>query len=189
MAIRFLPPTGILPGSLRSLLPGQLGAILLAACAGPAPLVVPGNLKPASHESLQAIVAARGVQIYQCRAGRDPARGNEWVFVAPEADLLDPQGGVIGKHGAGPYWLAGDGSRVVGTLKERADAPVTNAIPWLLLATRSVGPEGRFSKVTSIQRVNTVGGQAPAVGCTPDTIGQSVRVAYSADYYLYNSGR
>ena len=31
----------------------------------------------------------------------------------------------------------------------------------LLLVTNSVGPQGPFTKITSIQRVNTVGGVAP----------------------------
>ena len=40
--------------------------------------------------------------------------------------------------------------------------PSASAIPWLLLTAKSNGPEGSFSNVTSIQRVNTVGGIAPA---------------------------
>ena len=72
----------------------------------------------------------------------------------------------IGRHYAGPHWEALDGSKIAGTVKERADAPLADAIPWLLLTAKSVGPEGSFSKVTSIQRVNTVGGVAPTTGCS-----------------------
>jgi hypothetical protein len=42
-----------------------------------------------------------------------------------------------------------------------------------------------FSKVTSVQRVNTVGGTAPKTGCTPSAAGTSVRIPYSADYYFW----
>ena len=42
---------------------------------------------------------------------------------------------------------------------ERVDAPGGEAIPWLLLAAKSVGPAGSFSRVTSVQRVRTVWGR------------------------------
>lgn len=158
-------------------------ALLLAACASSPPRVeVPDALKPSSNESLAMIVAAKGVQIYECRARKDAA-GYEWAFVAPEAELFDARGNTIGRHGAGPYWQANDGSRIVGTLKQRADAPVAGAIPWLLLTAKSNGPDGSFSKVTSVQRVKTVGGIAPAAGC--DSAGAMARVSYTADYYFF----
>ena len=94
-----------------SLLPA--GAALLTAACASTPLVVPDTLRPATSETLATTVGARGVQIYECRARKDG--GVEWAFVAPDADLLDAQGTAIGRHGAGPYWQAADGSRVVGT--------------------------------------------------------------------------
>ncbi len=90
-------------------------------------------------------------------------------------------------HGAGPHWQAADGSRIVGKVVQRADAPTPSAIAWLLLATQSAGPNGSFSDITSIQRVNTVGGIAPANGCGPATAGTSVRIDYTADYHFYRS--
>ena len=60
-------------------------------------------------------------------------------------------------------------------------------IPWLLLSARSTGPEGSFSKISSIQRVNTAGGVAPAGGCTRATAGKPVRVDYTADYYFFTA--
>lgn len=158
-------------------------ATLLAACAGPELTKVPAELEPGANQSLAMIVPARGVQIYECRARTDG--GYEWVFVAPDAVLLDRTGKTVGQHGAGPYWQANDGSRVVGTVKARAGAPAADAIPWLLLTTKSAGTEGSFSKVTSIQRVNTFGGVAPATGCSRDTSGTTARVQYSADYYFF----
>src|SRR5207253_551150 len=108
-------------------------------------------------------VPGKGVQVYECRAKGD---GHEWAFVAPEAELFDDQGKPLGRHGAGPVWEAADGSRLVGTVSVKADAPSAGNIPWLLLATRNEGREGRFSGVTQIQRVNTMGGTAPAAPCT-----------------------
>ena len=155
----------------------KIGFLCLAAAAGCAGTVhVPEKLRPAGNESLSMIVAAKRDQIYECRDAK-------WVFVAPEAELFDAAGKRIGRHYAGPHWEAADGSRIVGAVRERADAPTAGAIPWLLLSANSVGPEGAFSKVTSIQRVATKGGVAPAGDCSQ--AGARARVPYTADYYLF----
>jgi hypothetical protein len=154
-----------------------LFVVLVAGCASSVP--VPDSLKPAANESLKRVISAKGVQIYECR-------GEKWVFVAPEADLFDSRGNLVGKHYAGPRWEAsGDGSRVIGAVKSRADAPVAGAIPWLLLDTKSEGGNGYFSDVTSIQRVATAGGVAPAGTCAES--GAQARVPYTADYYFFTT--
>ena len=160
---------------------GIAAALLLAGCASsPAPraVQVPDNLNPGAQEALAAIVPAKGVQIYECRAGK-------WAFVAPEAALFDTAGKRIGSHYAGPHWEASDGSKIVAKVKARADAPVAKDIPWLLLEAKSVGAEGAFSRVTSIQRVATAGGIAPAGGC--GEAGAKARVPYTADYYFFTA--
>ena len=168
-----------------------LPLLLVASCASvDAPTRaanVPAKLAPGANESLAAIVPAKGVQIYECRAQKDRPGEYQWTFVAPEADLFDARGARIGKHYAGPLWESNDGSKIAGTVKERADAPQADAIPWLLLAAKSVGPAGSFVEVTSIQRVNTVGGVAPRDGCSRDTVGATGRVSYSADYYFFTA--
>lgn len=160
-----------------------LGVLALAACASqPAAVAVPANLVPSGERAIERF-GARGVQIYECR-NKVGGSGTEWVFVAPEADLFDVQGAPVGKHYAGPHWEAADGSRIVGTVKARADAPLAGAIPWLLLSARSDGGPGRLSKITSVQRVNTAGGTAPAAGCDAASLGRTERVPYTADYIL-----
>lgn len=165
-----------------------LASGLMAGCAalqGPAPASdVPDKLKPGANEKLALVVPARGVQVYECRLKAD-ASGYEWAFVAPEAELFDARGNRIGRHYVGPHWEASDGSRVVGTVKERADAPAADAIPWLLLGARSVGAQGTFSRVSSIQRIHTVGGVAPKSGCSAGRAGAPARVPYTADYYFF----
>ena len=154
-------------------------SILAAGCASsPSSVRVPDNLKPGANESLALVVAATGVQIYQCR-------DSKWLFVAPQAELWDARGRLIGTHYAGPHWESADGSKIVGAVKQRADAPKGGAIPWLLLGAKSVGAEGAFSKVTSIQRVATHGGVAPAEGC--DKPGEEARVYYTADYHFFTA--
>jgi hypothetical protein len=162
--------------------------LFVAGCAGPQSsetlVAVPEKLKASANESLMLVVPAKGVQMYECRARKDKAGAYEWAFVAPKADLFDRRGKKIGTHYAGPHWESSDGSKIIGALKERADAPAANAIPWLLLSTKSVGPQGSFSRVTSIQRVNTVGGVAPSAGCSQATAGAKADVDYTADYYF-----
>jgi hypothetical protein len=161
----------------------------VAACANmqsaKAPVDVPDTLKPGADESLAMIVSAKGVQVYECRAKNDAGGNHEWVFVGPAADLFSASGSRIGKHYAGPHWESNDGSKIIGTVKANAPAPTANAIPWLLLTTQSAGPEGAFSKVTSVQRVSTVGGVAPRGGCSQATVGTLARELYTADYYFF----
>jgi hypothetical protein len=170
---------------------GFLLMILVAGCATSQPTTsvakVPDKLQPGSNESLAMIVPAKGVQIYECRAKKDRVGEYEWAFMAPEADLFDARGNRIGRHYAGPHWESTDGSKILGTVKERADAPVADAIPWLLLAAKSVGSEGSFSKITSIQRVSTIGGVAPKGGCSEAAVGRPARTNYTADYYFFTA--
>jgi len=160
----------------------------IAGCAGThlRPTVqVPEKLSPGPDESLAMIVAAKGVQIYECRGKKDQPGEYEWAFVAPEAELFDAAGTRIGKHYAGPHWESTDGSKIVGALKANSPAPAADAIPWLLLAAKSDGPEGSFSKFTSVQRVSTVGGLAPKTGCSQAVVETPARVFYTADYYFF----
>ncbi len=165
--------------------------LLVAGCASPRPprstVEVPDKLRPGANESLAMIVHGKGVQIYECRARKDQVGAYEWAFVAPESDLFDAAGKRVGRNYAGPHWESTDGSKILGTVKERADAPAADAIPWLLLTAKSVGSEGSFSKVTSIQRVNTVGGVAPKTGCSQSTVGTTARIPYTADYYFFTT--
>ena len=147
-------------------------------------MVIPGNLRAPATEALVRTLWADGVQVYECRKAAD-ASFPEWVFVAPEARLVDAAGTLVGRHYAGPTWEAGDGSKVVGVVTSKVDAPDPHAIPWLLLATRSTGKPGLFAKVSTIQRVATVGGVAPASGCGTATIGKQERVPYQAQYVQY----
>ena len=165
-------------------------ATLLAACAGttlkptPPSVVIPGNLRAPATDALVRTLWADGVQVYECRKAAD-ASFPEWVFVAPEAKLVDANGVLVGHHYAGPTWEAGDGSKVVGVVKAKVDAPKPADIPWLLLATRSTGKPGLFANVTTIQRVATEGGVAPATGCGTATVGKQASVPYKAQYAQY----
>jgi hypothetical protein len=160
---------------------------LLAACAagGDAPAKdVPPILQPPSDERQAFSYAARGVQIYECKVGASGTPA--WAFVAPEAELFDASGSDIVHHDVGPTWHHHDGSEVVGSLKQRADAPQPGAIPWLLLSAKSTGGAGMMATVTFVQRIHTQGGVAPPQGCgTSGDVGAQARVPYTADYVFF----
>lgn len=134
---------------------------------------VPAGQKVASH------LYATGVQIYQWN-------GASWVFVAPEASLFaDPcYERQVGTHYAGPTWEAEDGSRVIAARMDGC-TPNPGAIPWLLLGATSTEGAGRFARVSYIQRVNTIGGTAPAE--PGGVVGDEARVPYTAEYYFYRA--
>ena len=154
------------------------------SAAGPVP-EVPESLQPPASEILSFSVQARGFQVYRCSPGKSDPKIFEWTFVGPEAELFDDAGESAGKHYAGPTWEAKDGSKVVGEVKAKANGPDPNAIPWLLLGAKTSEGEGVFSGVKSIQRLNTVGGKAPASGCDSSHSGEESKVPYKAVYYFY----
>jgi hypothetical protein len=162
--------------------PAALLAITACSTAPPAPPEMPPALQLAAGERWVGTLPARGVQIYECRVADGKAA---WAFVAPEATLFDGHDEPVGQHGAGPFWQAQDGSRVEGQSVARADAPAAGAIPWLLLDVHSTAGAGRLQAVTHIRRINTQGGVAPQAGCDAASAGMRQRIAYTADYLLY----
>jgi hypothetical protein len=63
------------------------------------------------------------------------------------------------------------------------------AIPWLLLGAVSHAGEGRMTKVTFVQRVNTVGGLAPTSACDATHDGETKSVQYSATYRFFEANK
>lgn len=143
---------------------------------------VPSALQVAADQKFYFAVDAEGVQIYECRAS---AGAFAWAFVAPEATLYDDDGDVVGTHFVGPTWQGLNGGKVVGALAARFPSPDPTAIPWLLLTAVSNAGHGPFSKVSSIQRLETAGGIAPTGGCDAAHVGTQARVPYFARYNFY----
>ncbi|MBX3606670.1 MAG: DUF3455 domain-containing protein [Piscinibacter sp.] len=161
------------------------GAALLAACAAPPVPVAPAALQPPAGQHATQVLQARGVQIYECAAVAGRPGEYAWAFRAPDAELTDTAGRTLGKHYAGPTWEANDGSKVTGRIRARDAGPDPRAVPWLLLDTSAEGPAGSFSGVRSIQRLQTIGGIAPAEPCSAERATQIARVPYRAVYVLF----
>jgi hypothetical protein len=160
--------------------------LLLASCASapqPQPAAVPENLRVPDGQSLRLRMAARGAQVYTCKAKAAEPAAYEWVLKAPDAELFDQRGVKVGRHYAGPTWESADGSRVVGEAVERS--PVQGAIPLLLLRAKANEGAGALANVTYIQRLDTTGGVAPSAGCDAEHAGTEARVEYSANYDFY----
>lgn len=138
--------------------------------------------QPPANEQLLLQVHGQGDQIYTCKS---EAAQFTWMLKAPDAQLFNKDGKPFGKHFAGPSWEANDGSRVTGKAVATAPSPNTDSIPWLLINILSHDGKGVLSSATTIQRINTKGGKAPASGCDASHAGQEVRVSYSADYLFY----
>jgi hypothetical protein len=166
-------------------------AIFLAGCepGSSGKLSAPSvsdTLKVPPTDTLAFAATAKGVQIYDCRANKENADQYEWVLKAPEADLFDARGKKIGHHYGGPSWASSDGSKVMGELKGSEPSSETNAIPWLLLSAKAHEGRGIFSRVNSIQRLETRGGKAPSGGCDQSAMGKQLQVPYTAVYYFYD---
>ena len=165
---------------LRSIVSLSLVPFLAMAAE---PAGVSDKLRPSADEQLAFVLNAQGVQIYACKPGKDPY-AYAWAFVAPEATLLEG-GTSMGRHYAGPTWeSASDRSSVKGAVRERQDGGAGN-VPWLLLGATPAASEGKFAKVSSVQRLATRGGVEPTETCDASNLGKEVRVPYTADYYFY----
>ena len=163
----------------------RLGAAAIAviamsapAYAGPSTPAVPSELLPPADNKVFLVAHAEGWQIYRC----DP--GNVWTLVAPSADLYAQNDKFIGTHYAGPTWQTLDGSLVTATKEKEVNLDPT-AVNWLLLKKKTsvAGADGaKLLDTTWIQRINTVGGLAPAGPCVPGT---TIEVPYTADYVFW----
>jgi hypothetical protein len=120
---------------------------------------------------------ASGVQVYEWN-------GVTWGFLGPIATLYSNAGltGKVGTHYGGPTWKSNSGSIVTGKNPVRC-TPDPESIPWLLLEANESDDSGIFAGVTFIQRVNTVGGNAPD---EPGTLeGEQAFVPYTTVYVFY----
>jgi hypothetical protein len=167
----------------KALVAAGLAAAALGAQLAHAALSVPKDIQVPAGNTQFLVGHAVGVQIYSCN-------GSSWSFVAPRANLYDDFGRRIAIHFAGPTWRAKDGSFVVGQKLNGVTVDAT-AIPWLLLSAAKTGAAtlGRtFADTTYVQRIETMGGLAPAPStCNSGTAGRTAEVPYTADYTFWRA--
>lgn len=173
----------------RRLLSGLMAIVGMQAATYAASVPdVPDQIKAPAGERLVFQAHASGAQIYSCQQGADGQW--QWTLKAPEAQLQDQKGAIVGHHYAGPTWKHKDGSEVTGKAAAKVDSPDADSIPWLLISATGHAGTGVFSQVTSIQRIHTKGGHAPAAAsCDSSKAGTEAKIPYTADYYFYAAGK
>src|SRR5580698_2458757 len=175
----------------RLLLAASTAALILVTALAPGqtntkndpPPQVPQAIRAPAGEEVVLVAHASGSQIYTCRAGADGKFS--WTLKAPDAELKDGDGKVIGSHFAGPGWKLTDGSEVTGKASAHVDSDDPNSIPWLLVDVVSHSGSGLLTNVNEIQRVQTHGGKPPAQGCDESHHDVDTKSSYTADYYFY----
>lgn len=169
---------------LLFVIPLALGLTATLTASADAPVEhanVPPELRvPDGHHRVLTSVG-HGIQIYDCA-------DSAWKLREPVATLDRHNERPIALHYLGPTWQSiHDGSKVVGAVKARRDAPRPERdIPWLLLQGTSTTGPGVFGAVAYIQRLETAGGVAPAGACTS---GQTTTVPYRAAYVFWAPAR
>jgi hypothetical protein len=145
---------------------------LPATAEVPDAIAVPG-------EVLVTTVHAVGAQVYECRF--DSANKLVWQFREPIATLFI-DGKTVGRHYAGPTWEMSDGSAVSAKVAARAPGAGPNDIPLLKLEATAWHGTGKLNGITTIQRLNTRGGNVDAE-C--ESSGTFLSAPYTADYAFY----
>jgi hypothetical protein len=152
-----------------------LAIVAASTLAGAASAQVPPAIA-APGESALVTLHAEGAQVYECKAGSDGKLA--WAFREPIATLV-LDGKTVGRHYAGPNWEHADGSAVVGKAVANAPGKGAGDIPWLKLEVTAQRGSGALSGVTTVQRINTVGG-VHSGAC--DKAGALHSAPYAADY-------
>ena len=167
---------------------------LVAACGTMAPMMptysqasLPATVQVPAGNKVAMETVGVGEITYECRAKTGAAGQFEWVFVGPDAKLLDRNGKQVGKYYGPPAtWEAMDGSRL--TAVQLAVAPHTMGnIPLQLVKGNPAMGSGAMQGVTYIQRVATQGGVAPFTPCAAGNMNAKQIVKYQADYIFYKA--
>jgi len=173
-----------------------LATALLASCADQSDPSAPSKpldnfsgeleaMRAEPYEVRDAGLVAEGREIYSCE--HDSA-GTLWHIRGSEAELLDRGHVRVGLVIPGGYFIAEDGSYLIGVTT--IETPVEpGAMPWQRIAARINIPndeqKGRFALVTSVRRVMTSGGMPPSPVCAQ--VGASLFVPFRATYLFYRT--
>jgi hypothetical protein len=159
-----------------------LAALLLSGSLARATAAeLPGAIA-APGDTVVLSVHAEGAQVYECKAGTDGKLS--WLFREPIATLM-ADGKTVGRHYAGPNWEHVDGSAVTAKTAGNAPGATANDIAWLKLEVIAHRGSGVLSDVTTVQRINTVGGKLDGA-C--GKVGDTKSAPYSAEYVFLKKG-
>ena len=168
------------------------------------PPPAPDRLQVPEGNEVFLIGHAFGTQDYVCAAS---GSGVAFVLTTPEAVLFDNPARRVINHFFSPNpaeggtiratWQSTRNSSVfwgglvqAATFDTDPEFVAKDAIAWLLLSQAGVlegsGNGDNLAAATFVQRVNTVGGLAPSIGCnSPADIRKTAFVPYEADYVFF----
>jgi uncharacterized protein DUF3455 len=165
------------------------------------PPTVPVAIEVDAGQRLFMAGHAVGTQNYICLPS---GGGFAWTLFGPQATLFHNDARQMMTHFLSPnpdeagtlratWQHSVDTSRVWARAIATSSDPVfvaQGAIPWLLLEVMGAegGPTGgeRLTVANYVHRLNTVGGIAPATGCSQSAhVGSRAFVPYEADYFFY----
>lgn len=169
---------------------------LLGACASGTGMM---QAKPFDQTALPAaiqvpvgnVVAMETVGVgmitYECKTKPNTTDQFEWVFVGPDAKLMDRSGKEVGKYYGPPAtWQSSDGSKITATQLAVAPAP-PGSIPLQLVKANTATGDGQMKGVSYIQRLATQGGAPPAKACDSASLRSKEVVKYQADYIFWRA--
>lgn len=163
-------------------------ASLIAAwpslAAIPEPSGIARHLRASAEEEPAFMLSASGTNLFQCMQRADAPNAYSWSFVAPNLTLFEGARTAGSHSAASRFDSVSDRTSVFTQLRATQPGGADN-MPWAKMRAVPAGESGMFAGVTTIQRVNTSGGVAPANGCDAATAGNETRVNFSADYYFY----
>jgi hypothetical protein len=161
--------------------PGMMAPTFNQSSLPPTIMVPPGN-------KVAMETVGMGDITYECRDKANMPGQTEWVFVGPDAKLMDRSGKQVGKYYGPPAtWESMDGSKLTATQVAVAPSSPTS-LPYQLVKANPAMGSGAMTGVTYIQRVALTGGIAPAaMPCTPANKGQKQIVKYQADYIFWKA--
>ncbi len=164
--------------------PLMMGLLAPAAAAVTEPGGLAAAIRASADEEPAFVLSASGVHVYECKATAGDPNVFAWYFTAPDATLFEGSRTAATHKSANLWESSNDRSSVSGVVRSTQSAGTAN-LPWTLYRAQPLSATGVFAGVTSIQRVNTAGGVAPASGCSASSAGAEARVPCTADYYFY----
>ena len=183
----------------------------LARAHNVTPPAVPANLQVPAGNTAFLVGHAVGTQNYICLPCPNPltppamcpASGFAFALFTPQATLFDGADEQVVTHFFSPNpfengtiratWEdSRDTSTVWAKVNQSSSDPAfvaQGAIPWLLLevvgAQEGTSGSDKLTATTFVQRLNTVGGVAPASCNSSLDVGKEAFVPYTADYFFF----
>lgn len=168
------------------------------------PPAVPSNLVVPADQRAFLIAHAIGTQNYMCLPSASAPTGRAWTLVGPQATLFNERADQQLTHFLSPNpdeggvaratWQHSRDTSAVWAVMDQSSTDAAyvapGAIAWFRLRVvgKAEGSDGggRITDTKWVQRVNTVGGMAPAAETCVD-IGARKFIPYEADYVFYKS--